>query len=1090
MWSSDPCTASSAFRSFITFSRSGLRCRHVEFVLERVHAYLSFLKQTGNATIRIDMNVCRRWHPGQTRHGHDIAANDNQKFGTSRQPDLANRHRMTRRCATQVGVRRETVLRLGDADREVTIVLLQGVDLIAHLLIGDHLFRPIQGGRDRADLVPQGHLVGIERMEFGFVLFDLRHDRPRKIFGTSPAVTPVIRLDSLDAQLSAFLLDQFHFRRSVGRELVDRDHRFHAEMRDVRDMAFQVNKASLQGFEIFARQVSLFYTPVILQGTDRCDQNHKIRLQLTLPAFNIEELFGPEISAETGFSDHVVTKFQGRLRRHDRIAAVRNVGERTTVDKRRVAFHGLHQVRLDTIDIFAGDRLRVIDIEGRQAAELLALSQGRGDSALLGVSPSVPSPWFRGFVSSGRLDSELERFGVTREALSTVYLFDHDSHANEEVALMAEMDGIAVIAAPGQPMTPEEQTPPTDLLIWIERAVPDRGKLEGTGLPAPLADPLNELRIARATADVYEVKAGEWIQVIDVEGRQCSDFQVFPIDMLDKGIERCLDVTTTRTLMGQGYPQPGLMSKYYDQDMRPLIELVQDNCGRHDAFGLACAAKYYEDMGYPGHANCSENFNAALNPYSVAPRRGWMAMNFFYNTIVDDLNQFYLEEPWSRPGDYVLMRALEDLVCVSSACPCDIDAANGWNPTDIHVRVYGAEGDFKRSIGYRKRTDSEVEMTKETGFHPRVSTLTRNLTEYNGYWLANDYTNHGAIAEYWACREKAIIMDLSALRKFEILGPDAETLMQYTLTRNIRRLAVSQVVYTAMCYDTGTMIDDGTLFRLGPDNFRWIGGCDSGGDWLREQAEKLELEVWVKSSTDQLHNVSVQGPLSRDILKEIIWTPPAQASVEELDWFRFSIGRIGDHDGIPILVSRTGYTGELGYEVFCHPKDASAVWDSIWDIGQPLGMLPLGLEALDMLRIEAGLIFAGYEFDDQTDPFEAGIGFTVPLKSKDEDFIGREALLKRKDNPQRKLVGLELHGEEPAAHGDCVHIGRHQIGVVTSATRSPLLKKNIALCRMAVEHAEPGTEVEIGKLDGHQKRLPATVVPLSFYDPEKTRPRA
>ena len=130
---------------------------------------------------------------------------------------------------------------------------------------------------------------------------------------------------------------------------------------------------------------------------------------------------------------------------------------------------------------------------------------------------------------------------------------------------------------------------------------------------------------------------------------------------------------------------------------------------------------------------------------------------------------------------------------------------------------------------------------------------------------------------------------------------------------------------------------------------------------------------------------------------------------------------------------------------------------------------------------------AGHEFDDQTDPFEAGIGFAVPLKSKDEDFIGRDALLERKEHAQRKLVGLELDGEELAANGDCVHVGRHQVGSITSGTKSPILKKNIALCRMAVQYSEPGTRVEIGKLDGHQKRLPATVVP--FYDPAKERVR-
>ena len=210
----------------------------------------------------------------------------------------------------------------------------------------------------------------------------------------------------------------------------------------------------------------------------------------------------------------------------------------------------------------------------------------------------------------------------------------------------------------------------------------------------------------------------------------------------------------------------------------------------------------------------------------------------------------------------------------------------------------------------------------------------------------------------------------------------------------------------------------------------------------------------------------------------------------QLWWFRFAIGRIGDFDGIPVVVSRTGYTGELGYEVWCHPKDAVAVWDAVWKAGEARGLSPLGFEALDMLRIESGLIFAGYEFDDQTDPFEAGIGFTVPLKSKDDDFIGKEALLRRKENPQRKLVGLELIGEEPAAHGDCVRIGRQQVGVVTSGTRSPILGKNIALCRMSVEHADIGSAVEVGKLDGHQKRLPATVVAFPFYDPEKKRPRS
>ncbi|MFM9139547.1 MAG: glycine cleavage T C-terminal barrel domain-containing protein, partial [Solirubrobacterales bacterium] len=132
---------------------------------------------------------------------------------------------------------------------------------------------------------------------------------------------------------------------------------------------------------------------------------------------------------------------------------------------------------------------------------------------------------------------------------------------------------------------------------------------------------------------------------------------------------------------------------------------------------------------------------------------------------------------------------------------------------------------------------------------------------------------------------------------------------------------------------------------------------------------------------------------------------------------------------------------------------------------------------------------AGYEFDDQVDPFEAGIGFTVALDCED-DFVGKDALIERQAHPQRVLVGLELEGNEVAGHGDCVHVGRSQVGVITSGMRSPVLRKNIALCRMAVQHAEIGTEVEVGKLDGHQKRIPATVVRFPFYDPDKEKPRS
>ncbi|MFZ0088204.1 MAG: DUF1989 domain-containing protein, partial [Solirubrobacteraceae bacterium] len=665
-------------------------------------------------------------------------------------------------------------------------------------------------------------------------------------------------------------------------------------------------------------------------------------------------------------------------------------------------------------------------------------------------------------------------------------LFGPSSAPGSEASLVADGDATLVVAAPGGRVI-DGETPATELAIEVRRAVP-RSPIE-VELPAPLAQPRLDFRIDPATATSYEVRAGEYIQVIDVRGKQCSDFLAFHRHKLDKGVERGLDSTVTRTLMGSAYPQPGLHGKFYDRDMDPLVEVVQDTVGRHDTFALACQPKYYEDMGYPGHVNCTENFNRELGGFEIAPRKGWPALNFFYNTTFDSNMQLMFDEPWSRPGDYVMLRASSDLVCASSACPDDIDPSNAWEVTDVHVRVYSPENRFSMAVARRVTADAEPVLTRQTAFHPRTSALTKSFVEYRGYWLPHCFNNEGAIAEYWACRERLAVMDLSPLRKWEVLGPDAETLMARVVTRNIRKLAVGQVVYTALCNETGGMIDDATVFRMGQDNFRFIGGDEYDGIWMRQVADRLGLRVWIKPTTDQLHNLAVQGPLSREALAEFVWTPPAQPGLEELKWFRFLVGRIGGYDGVPIVVSRTGYTGELGFEVFCHPTDGEAVWDAIWSAGEPRGMLPLGLEALDILRIESGLIFAGYEFDDQVDPFEAGIGFAV-MPLDDEDFIGRDALMERKEHPQRRLVGLELSGNETAGHGDEVYVDRRRVGVVTSGTRSPTLRTSIALCRMAVQYAEIGTEVEVGKLDGLQKRIPARVVRFPFYDPEKTRPRS
>ena len=480
------------------------------------------------------------------------------------------------------------------------------------------------------------------------------------------------------------------------------------------------------------------------------------------------------------------------------------------------------------VQLHQGDRVSIRNMEGGQAAELLAIcANGQCDIGALGAPANAQAEGVRAVLSSGdtslhRVRRKLEQLGAGLAHAPSLRLFDAATKAGASEEFTATRDAHLLIAAPGDAMSPHGQDTLTPLAVLLTRA-----KLRpraGFDLPDPLADPLADIRVRSATAEAYFVKAGDFIQILDVDGRQCTDFQCFDARKLDRGLQRPLDVTTTRTLMGHAYPMPGLHAKYYDQDMDPLVEVVQDTCGRHDAFAMACAAKYYDDIGYPGHVNCTDNFNGALAGFGADPRPGWMAINFFFNTGLDDHGVLYTDEPWSRPGDYVLLRALTDLVCVSSACPDDTTAANGWNPTDIHVRTYSGTEPFKRAIAIRATPDSEPKMTKETGFHASFAKFTGNFVEYNGYWLASSFATAGTIQEYWACRQKSVIMDLSPLRKFEITGPDAEALCQYIFTRNVKTMAEGAVVYTAMCYPHGGMIDDGTLFRLGRDKFpldRW-----------------------------------------------------------------------------------------------------------------------------------------------------------------------------------------------------------------------------------------------------------------------------
>ena len=377
------------------------------------------------------------------------------------------------------------------------------------------------------------------------------------------------------------------------------------------------------------------------------------------------------------------------------------------------------------VEVRPGDRLTVRDPHGGQLAELTVLDREGGEDACAldpAHPPDAPATVLRAALRDGAAAGfvrELHRRGLRPDAARAMRLFGRDSPAGATQAFTAQREATVVVAGPGEGRIVEGAWPASALTVEIRRAEPPPAPAADVELPPTLAEPRLDFRVDAASALSYEVREGEYIQIIDVRGRQCSDFLAFNAHKLQAGDERGIDAQVTRTLTGNAYPTVGLHSKYFDLDMDPLFQVVQDTVGRHDSFALACTSKYYEDLGYFGHRNCTENFNRQLDPFGVAPRKGWEAVNFFYNTAFDSELVMFLDEPWSRPDDYVLLRALSDLVCASSACPDDVDPSNGWVPTDVHVRVYSPENRFQMAIAHRVTPDAEPVMTKETAFHPR-----------------------------------------------------------------------------------------------------------------------------------------------------------------------------------------------------------------------------------------------------------------------------------------------------------------------------------------------------------------------------------
>jgi aminomethyltransferase len=391
-----------------------------------------------------------------------------------------------------------------------------------------------------------------------------------------------------------------------------------------------------------------------------------------------------------------------------------------------------------------------------------------------------------------------------------------------------------------------------------------------------------------------------------------------------------------------------------------------------------------------------------------------------------------------------------------------------------------------------------------TAFYPRAAPLNRKLQwrEWSGYLAASAYHDSHEI-EYNAIREAAALIDVSPLYKYLVSGPDATRLVDRVITRDAQKLGVGRVYYTSWCNEDGRVVDDGTVARLDEQSYRWT-AADPSLRWFRMNARGLDVEI--EDVSDRVAALAVQGPLSRDVLEAA-----TESAWGDLKYFGRRAAQVGSS---PVDVSRTGYTGDLGYEVWVDSANALEVWDAFVRAGGPYGVRPAGMLALDIARIEAGLILIEVDFDSvrraliseqSFSPFELGILGRFVDFEKDADFVGRRALEREQERggPPRRLVGLELEWEpleelyrsrgltpamETAASRMAVPLyarGR-QIGKATSTTWSPVLKKVVALASVDADHSELETRVEVEwTVEARRSPTPATVVELPFFNPAR-----
>ena len=372
-------------------------------------------------------------------------------------------------------------------------------------------------------------------------------------------------------------------------------------------------------------------------------------------------------------------------------------------------------------------------------------------------------------------------------------------------------------------------------------------------------------------------------------------------------------------------------------------------------------------------------------------------------------------------------------------------------------------------------THDNVSQLKRTPLYEQHRELGARMVEFIGWEMPLQYSS--ILQEHEAVRTRAGLFDVSHMGEFKVEGPDALAFLQYLVPNDISRLAIHRVLYTQLCLPDGNVIDDLLVYRLGEQHYMLVvnaGNIAKDFAWVKKQSSRFQ-HVVVSDQSETTALVALQGPLAEEILQ-----PLTEINLKSIRYYHCMAGLVG---GVNSIVSRTGYTGEDGFEIYCSPADVVVVWKDILAVGRPRGLLPAGLGARDTLRLEAGYCLYGHELDEQTNPLEAQLGWTVKFDSG--MFIGRDALLRVKERgPKRLLVGIELLERGVPRSGYALYERDRQIGSLTSGAPGPTIHKNIGMGYVETALANVGRQVQI---DIRGKRVAAQIVALPFYKRRKEK---